>query len=92
MKEYKEGNISKNYHSFLNNCIENHIKPYFKNIPLKSISHETYQKFINHLFREKKLARNTILKIHNAIYNCMKQAKKNKRISDNPCVDVVMRN
>lgn len=90
MKDYKEGNISKNYHSSLTNSIENHIKPYFKSISLKSISPETYQKFINHLFREKKLARNTVLKIHNAIYNCMKQAKKNKRISDNPCEDVVI--
>jgi len=90
MKDYKEGNVSKNYLSSLNNSIENHIKPYFKVIDLKAVTPELYQKFINYLSKDKKYARNTVLKIHNAMYNCMKQAKKNKRIVDNPCENVLI--
>ena len=90
MRDYKDGNVSKNYLSSLNNSIENHIKPYFKQVELKAVTPEMYQKFINYLSKEKGQARNTVLKAHNCLYNCMKQAKRNKRIKDNPCEDVVI--
>lgn len=89
LREYKQNQVSKNTLSSLRNSIEIHIKPYFRNIELRSVTPALYQEFLNKL-NEKGLARNTILKIHNAFYNAMKRARINKNIMDNPCEDAII--
>ncbi|MCR1833120.1 site-specific integrase [Oceanobacillus caeni] len=83
LKEYKEGSVRKNTLSSLRNSVDNHIKPYFKNIELRDITHDLYQKFLNHLY-DKGLSKNTRLRIHNCFYNAMKRAVINKLIISNP--------
>ena len=90
MEEYKEGNVRKNTIISLRNIIDKHINPYFKNADLKTITAGLYQKFLNHLAKDKDLARNTILNIHNCFYSAMKQARSNKMIVDNPCENAVI--
>lgn len=91
MKEYKQGNVRKNTYSSLKNSIENHIKPYFKNIELKKVNPALYQKFLNSLYA-KGLAHNTRKRIHNAFYNAMQRAVINKVIQSNPCDGAVIKN
>lgn len=90
MKEYKEGNVRKNTYKTLKNSIDNHIKPYFKNIDLKELTPGLYQKFLNHL-HEKGLAYNTIKKVHNALNGAMNRAVINKQVESNPCKDPVFK-
>ncbi len=90
IEEYKVENVRKNTLWTLMGSIDNHINPYFKNIELKEVTPSLYQSFLNYLYKDKKLARNTILKVHNAIYSAMKRAKVNKLITDNPCQDALI--
>lgn len=90
IEEYKVENVRKNTLWTLKGSIDNHINPYFKNIELKEVTPSLYQSFLNYLYKDKKLARNTILKVHNAIYSAMKRAKVNKLITDNPCQDAII--
>ncbi|MCM3396440.1 site-specific integrase [Oceanobacillus profundus] len=90
LDEYKVENVRKNTLWTLKGSIDNHINPYFKNIELKKVTPALYQSFLNYLYKDKKLARNTILKVHNAIYSAMKRAKVNKLITDNPCQDALI--
>lgn len=87
LREYKLNKVAKNSYKSLKNSVENHIKPYFKEMKVTTVDPNNYQVFLNYLYNEKKLEKNTILKIHNAFYNAMKRAKINKLIVDNPCED-----
>ncbi len=85
LEEYKVGNVRKNTLDTLKVSIKNHIKPHFGSIELKKLTPALYQSFLNSIYKEKKLARNTVLKTHNAFYGAMNRAKINKLITDNPC-------
>jgi|SRR5690625_981898 len=89
LKEYKENNVRRSTYSSLENSIENHVKPYFKNIELRTLTPALYQEFLNHLHL-KGLARGTVLKTHNTFYGAMKRAKINKNIIDNPCENAII--
>lgn len=90
LSEYKRGKIAPNTYKSLNNSIKNHIKPYFKNIRLKNLTPSEYQKFLNYLWEEKKLARNTLKNVHNAIYGALKRAVINEVLAKNPCEHAVI--
>ncbi|MDC3414308.1 tyrosine-type recombinase/integrase [Terrihalobacillus insolitus] len=89
LREYKEGKIRKNSFLSLKNSIDNHIKTYFKNIELQNLTPALYQEFINHLDKST-LARNSILRIHNCLYNALKRAHINKTITSNPSENAVI--
>jgi len=88
--EYKEGNVRKNTLTTLRQSIDLHIKPHFGEIELRAVTPALYQQFLNKIHKDKKLSRNTISKIHNAIYGAMKRAKINRTIEVNPCDDAVL--
>ncbi|WP_067730173.1 tyrosine-type recombinase/integrase [Oceanobacillus damuensis] len=90
MEEYKKDTVRKNTYLTLQNSIENHIKPYFRELVLKELTPELYQKFLNHL-DEKDLAYNTIKKIHNALTGAMNRAVINKKVQTNPCSNAVFK-
>ena len=90
MEEFKEWSFRLHTITALWNIIDNHVKPYFKSVDLKTITPGTYQKFLNHLAKDKELARNTILNIHNNMFAAMKQARINKMIVENPCENAVI--
>ncbi|SHG82817.1 tyrosine-type recombinase/integrase [Virgibacillus chiguensis] len=90
LKEYKEGYVRKNTMLSLKNSVNNHIKPYFKNIYINEITPALYQKFLNKLY-DNKLSKNTRLRIHNAFNEAMKRAVLNKKITFNPCEGAVIK-
>ncbi len=74
----------------LKNSLNNHIKPFFKNIYINEVTPALYQKFLNKLY-DKKLSKNTRLRIHNVFNEAMKRAVLNKKITFNPCEGAVIK-
>lgn len=75
---YKEGNIANSTLLQYKRLVNKHIKPFFKNIPIKKITAEKVQQFINHMQTER-VRDNAFI----TIKQILKYAYINKLISDN---------
>ncbi len=81
--EYKKPVLRKNTFQLHKQNIENHINPYFKNIPLKKITPLMYQKFLNHL-ADQGYSKRTIEIIHGTIFGALSKAVSLGKITKNP--------
>lgn len=89
LKEYKQGKVAKNTYRLHERNMKNHIAPYFQSMLLKNLTHNLYQKFINHLIK-KSYSKRTVEIIHSTMYGAMQKAKIRNKIQFNPCEDVVI--
>ncbi|MFB4472178.1 tyrosine-type recombinase/integrase [Oceanobacillus caeni] len=89
LEVFKKPVVKKNTYISHKNSIENHILPYFKEIKLKDITHNEYQKFINHLAKNGFSTR-TIVIIHTTMNNAMDKAVDEQKISKNICKRVAI--
>ncbi|CAM4013719.1 integrase [Bacillus manliponensis] len=91
LKLFKENNVRKNTLVLHQRNIEKHIIPYFKNISLDEVKPMMYQNFLNYL-TDKGYSKRTVQIVHTTMYNAMKKAVSLKKITDNPCEDVIISN
>lgn len=87
--EYRYKKWAKNTYLIDMNNINNHILPYYQKIQLTEVTHESYQKFINHLLETK--SKRTAEIVHTSFNLAMKAAIKLKKINENPCEGVEIR-
>ncbi|MEM1503409.1 site-specific integrase [Domibacillus sp. 8LH] len=84
LHEHKKDSVRRNTFDLHEANIRNHINPYFKNLLLKDLSPSKYQKFLNNLYQAN-YSRRTIEIIHGTLFNAMKKAVTQRRLSFNPC-------
>ncbi|OLN21433.1 site-specific integrase [Domibacillus antri] len=84
LHEYKKGTVRQNTFDTHENSIKNHIVPYFKELPLKSVTPTKYQKFLNSL-HDAGYSRRTVEIVHGTMYGAMKKAVSLRKIQYNPC-------
>lgn len=87
LNEVKKDSLRPNTFASYKNAIQAHILPYFKDILLKDVKPEMYQKFINHE-ADRGLSKRTIEIAHNVFYAAMKKAVMIYKIQRNPCENV----
>jgi len=90
-KSFKLKQVAKNTCKQHRNNLVNHIKPYFQQLKLLDLTHDLYQEFINQLVSSEEYSKRTIEIIHGTVYGAMWRAKVSKRITDNPCEEVIIR-
>ena len=87
LEEVKKKSLRSSTYASYKNAIDGHILPYFKDILLKDVKPEMYQKFIN--YEDKRgLSKRTIEIVHSVFYSAMKKATAIYKIQNNPCEDV----
>jgi len=89
--EYKKGSVRKNTYVQHERNITKQIIPYFKNIKLDQVKPVMYQKFINHLFEDKKYSRRTVEIIHTTMTSAMQKAVTLDKLQKNPCQGVTIK-
>lgn len=81
---FKEDAVRKNTLLTHKNSINNHIKPYFKNILLRDVKPNMYQLFLDRCVDEG-LSRRSVEIINSTMYGAMERAVIQGKIERNPC-------
>ncbi|GEL75791.1 tyrosine-type recombinase/integrase [Tenuibacillus multivorans] len=90
LKDFKKDNVRKNTYILHERNVDKHIIPYFKDIKLKNVTSQQYQKFLNYL-ADKDYSKRTIEIVHGTMFDAMKTAVKPlRKIVDNPCEGVTI--
>lgn len=90
LTDYKKGTVRKNTIVLHKNNINNHIKPYFKNIMLQEVKPMMYQKFLNSL-SDNNYSKRTVELVHSTMHNALEKALILGKIEKNPCNGVTIK-
>ncbi|WLR52424.1 tyrosine-type recombinase/integrase [Bacillus tianshenii] len=89
LQEYKKDKVAKNTYRLHERNVKNHIAPYFQKMKLEDLTHNLYQKFINHLISQD-YSKRTVQIIHSTMYSALQKAMIRNKIQRNPCEDVII--
>ncbi|APQ59870.1 Tyrosine recombinase XerC [Paenibacillus polymyxa] len=87
---YKKGDVRKNTLKQHMNNLKTHIKPYFKQLMIKDLKPDMYQKFLDACL-EKNLSRRTVEIINSTVYSALELAVIQGKLERNPCIGSIIK-